>query len=66
LQQDLIVIYIIKGCFWRFGEAVSGDSEKQWTTAVLTANNAAAQQEEEDIKVAGCVLKIYIFLIANL
>jgi len=49
----------VNGCFGRLGEArqlFSGDSEKQWTTAVLTANvrflllMLAAQHYEEDIR----------------
>jgi len=49
----------MNGCFCRLGEAgqlFSGDSEKQWTTAVLKANvrflllMLAARHHEEDIR----------------
>jgi len=49
----------MNGCFCRLGEAAklfSGDSEKQWTTAVLTASvrflllMLAALHYEEDIR----------------
>jgi len=49
--------FYVNGCFCRLGEAgqlFSGDSEMQWTTAVLTANvrflllMLAARHYEED------------------
>jgi len=49
----------VNGCFCRLGEAgqlFSGDSQMQWTTAVLTANvrflllMLAAPHYEEDIR----------------
>jgi len=51
-------LWCVNGCFCRLGEAgqlFSGDSEKQWTTAVLTANvrflllMLAARHYEEDL-----------------
>jgi len=57
-------MWYVNGCFCRLGIAgqlFSGDSEKQWTTAVLTANvrflllMLAAQHYEEDMRRAGRV-----------
>jgi len=59
LIKNIYTLWGLNGCFFRLGEAgqlFSGDSGKQWTTAVLTANvrflllMLAAQQYEEDIR----------------